>query len=197
VIADDHEVVRSGLRAALARSPRIRLVAEATDAESAVALAEEYCPQVVVMDLRLPDGSGLDATEQIANRLPETAVLIFTGYSERGLLARGLEAGARGYLLKEAPAATLIQAIETVARGDAYIDPALFPLLPTPETVLTPREREILQLVADGWTNAEIGLRLSIHEETVKSHVRHILRKLQAGTRTQAVATALRDSLIG
>ena len=198
LIADDHEVVREGLRLALSRSPRIRVIGEAADGASAVALTERRRPDVVIMDLRMPDMDGLEATEKLLELVPNTGVLIFTAYGERSLLGRGLEAGAKGYILKEAPHQTLLRAIEKVASGEGYVDPALMPALLTREReeMLTQREREILQLLADGMSNADVAARLFISQETVKSHVRHILAKLEADTRTQAVAIALRDAMI-
>jgi DNA-binding NarL/FixJ family response regulator len=164
LIADDHEVVREGLRLALSRSPRIRVIGEAADGASAVALAERRRPDV-----------------------------------ERSLLQRGLESGARGYILKEAPHETLLRAIEKVAAGETFVDPGLmaeFVSAQGQSDVLTPREREILQLLADGMSNADVAAKLFISQETVKSHVRHILSKLEADTRTQAVAIALREAMI-
>ena len=199
LIADDHEVVREGLRLALLRSPHIRVVGEAPDGETAVALAERRKPDVVIMDLRMPQMDGIEATEEIASRAPDTRVLVFTAYSERALLQRGLESGAHGYVLKEAPHETLLKAIEKVAAGETFVDPALIPSLATGrdgQEILTQREREILQLLADGMSNADVAQQLFISQETVKSHVRHILAKLEAETRTQAVAIALREAMI-
>jgi DNA-binding NarL/FixJ family response regulator len=141
---------------------------------------------------------GLEATKVLTEKLPDTSVLIFTAFSERSLLSRGMESGAKGYILKEAPHQTLVRAIEKVAHGEGYVDPALMPafLSKDREDMLTPREREILQLLADGMSNAEVASRLFISQETVKSHVRHILAKLEADTRTHAVAIALRESII-
>src|SRR5687767_7887187 len=133
LIADDHEVVREGLRLSLSRSPQIRVVGEASDGASAVAVAERRRPNVVIMDVRMPGMDGLEATKILAERLPATAVLIFTAYGERSLLGRGLEAGAKGYILKEAPHQTLLRAIEKVASGEGYVDPALMPALLTRE----------------------------------------------------------------
>jgi DNA-binding NarL/FixJ family response regulator len=199
LIVDDHEVVREGLRLSLSRAPHIRVIGEASDGASAVTLAERRRPDVVIMDVRMPGMDGLEATKLLSKSSPDTKVLIFTAYSERSLLGRGLESGAKGYILKEAPHGTLLRAIEKVAAGDGYVDPALMPSFLTgrdKDDMLTPREREILQLLADGMSNADAASKLYISQETVKSHVRHILAKLEADTRTHAVAIALRESII-
>ncbi|MGZ4358494.1 MAG: response regulator, partial [Gaiellaceae bacterium] len=172
---------------------------EAGDGASAVALAERRRPNVVIMDVRMPGMDGLEATREIMEKVPESSVLIYTAYSERSLLGRGLDAGAKGYILKEAPHQTLLRAIEKVAGGEGYVDPALMPTFLSSkdrDEMLTSREREILQLLADGMSNADVAARLFISQETVKSHVRHILAKLEADTRTHAVAIALRESII-
>lgn len=199
LIVDDHEVVREGLRLSLSRAPHIRVVGEASDGESAVELAVRRNPDVVIMDVRMPGVDGLEATRLLTQELPETKVLIFTAFSERSLLGRGFESGAKGYVLKEAPHATLVRAIEKVAAGEGFVDPALMPQFLAgrdQSDMLTAREREILQLLADGMSNADVAERLFISQETVKSHVRHILTKLEADTRTQAVAIALREAMI-
>ena len=199
LIVDDHEVVREGLRLSLSRSPQIRVVGEASDGASAVSLAERRRPDVVIMDVRMPGMDGLDATKEISEKVPSTSVLIFTAYSERTLLGRGLESGAKGYILKEAPHQTLVRAIEKVARGEGFVDPALMPDVLAAnqrDEMLTVREREILQLLADGMSNSDVAGKLFISQETVKSHVRHILTKLEADTRTHAVAIALREAII-
>jgi len=198
LIVDDHEVVREGLRLSLSRAPHIRIVGEASDGESAVALVLRRRPAVVIMDVRMPGMDGLEATKILTEKVPETAVLIFTAYSERSLLGRGLESGAKGYILKEAPHQTLLKAIDKVVAGDGFVDPALMPafLGDARDEMLTGREREILQLLADGMSNADVAAKLFISQETVKSHVRHILTKLEADTRTHAVAIALRDAII-
>jgi DNA-binding NarL/FixJ family response regulator len=164
-----------------------------------VALAERRRPNVVIMDVRMPGMDGLEATEALMAKVPDSSVLIFTAYSERSLLSRGLESGAKGYVLKEAPHETLLRAIEKVASGEGYVDPALMPAFLTgrdKDDMLTGREREILQLLADGMSNADVATQLFISQETVKSHVRHILAKLEADTRTHAVAIALREAII-
>ena len=199
LLADDHEVVREGLRLSLLRSPHLRIVGEASDGETAVSLAERRRPDVVIMDLRMPGMDGLEATELVVQKVPDTKVLIFTAYSERALLQRGLESGARGYILKEAPHESLLRAIEKVAAGETFVDPSLMTELVRGRDggeILTEREREILQLLAEGMSNADVATRLFISQETVKSHVRHILAKLEAETRTQAVAIALREAMI-
>ena len=199
LIVDDHEVVREGLRLALSRAPHIRVIGEASDGESAVTLVERRRPDVVIMDVRMPGMDGLAATKVLTERNPDVSVLIFTAYSERSLLSRGLESGAKGYILKEAPHQTLLRAIEKVANGEGYVDPALMPAFLSGkerDDMLTGRERQILQLLADGMSNADVAAKLFISQETVKSHVRHILAKLEADTRTHAVAIALRESII-
>jgi len=199
LIVDDHEVVREGLRLSLSRTPHIRVVGEAADGRTAIDLVERRRPNVVLMDVRMPVLDGLEATKELTAKDPSVAVLIFTAYSERSLLGRGLESGAKGYILKEAPHQTLLRAIEKVASGEGYVDPALMPAFLTgkdKDEMLTGREREILQLLADGMSNQDVAAKLFISQETVKSHVRHILAKLEADTRTQAVAIALREAII-
>jgi len=199
LIIDDHEVVREGLRLSLSRAPHIRVVGEAADGASAIALAERRLPDVVLMDVRMPGMDGLEATQKLLEAVPNANVLMFTAYSERALLTRALESGARGYILKEASHATLVRAIEKVAEGGSYVDPGLMPAFlegRDREGLLTAREREILVLLADGLSNSDAAEKLFISQETVKSHVRHILTKLEADTRTHAVAIALRQSII-
>jgi DNA-binding NarL/FixJ family response regulator len=198
LIADDHEVVRDGLRLALQRAQNIRVVGEASDGESAVAMAQRRRPDVVIIDLRMAGIDGIEAAKQIRRNDPRTRVVVFTGQPERSLLQRGRDAGCSGYLLKEAPHTTIIRAIERVHGGDEFIDPALAAGVATSdrEGLLTNREQEILQLLADGMSNNDVAAKLFISQETVKSHVRHILAKLEADTRTQAVAIALRDAII-
>ena len=198
LIADDHEIVREGLRLALSRAQNIRVVGEASDGESAVAMCARRRPDVVMMDLRMGGIDGIEAARQIRRTSPGCKVVIFTGQPERNLLSRGRDAGCVGYLLKEAPHTTIIRAIERVSGGDEFVDPALAPALASSDRdgLLTNREREILQLLADGMSNNDVATKLFISQETVKSHVRHILAKLEADTRTQAVAIALREAII-
>src|SRR5688572_24998944 len=172
LIVDDHEVEREGLRLSLSRASHIRVIGEAGDGATAVALAERRRPKVVVMDVRMPGMDGLEATKQITEKVPDISVLIFTAYSERSLLGRGLESGAKGYILKEAPHQTLVRAIEKVSAGEGFVDPALMPDVLAAnqrDEMLTGREREILQLLADGMSNADVAGKLFISQETVKS----------------------------
>jgi DNA-binding NarL/FixJ family response regulator len=199
VLVDDHELARDGLRDLLTDVPDLEIVGEAADGREALELCRHTRPDLVLMDLRMPQMDGIEATEEIVQRVPDARVLVFTAYSERALLQRGLESGATGYVLKEASHETLLKAIEKVAAGETFVDPALIPSLATGrdgQEILTQREREILQLLADGMSNADVAQRLYISPETVKSHVRHILAKLEAETRTQAVAIALREAMI-
>jgi DNA-binding NarL/FixJ family response regulator len=200
LIVDDHEMVREGLRVSLSRAPHIRVLGEAADGESAVALAERRKPDVVIMDVRMPGMDGIETTKLLAARVPSTAVLIFTAYDDRTQLTRGLDSGARGYILKEANSEQLVRAIEKVAASEpgsvAYVDQQLIPDVLSRDEMLTPREREILQLLADGMSNGDVAAKLFISQETVKSHVRHILTKLEADTRTHAVAIAMREAMI-
>jgi DNA-binding NarL/FixJ family response regulator len=200
LIVDDHEMVREGLRVSLSRAPHIRVLGEAADGESAVALAERRKPDVVIMDVRMPGMDGIETTKLLAARVPSAAVLIFTAYDDRTQLTRGLDSGARGYILKEASSEQLVRAIEKVAASEpgsvAYVDQQLIPDVLSRDEMLTPREREILQLLADGMSNGDVAAKLFISQETVKSHVRHILTKLEADTRTHAVAIAMREAMI-
>ena len=140
LIADDHEIVREGLRMALSREPNIRVVGEASDGEAAVVLAERRRPAVVLMDVRMGNVDGVTAASRIRDRVPGTAVVLFTAHAERNLLQRGREAGARGYVLKEAGHDTIVRAIDRVARGEDFIDPALAPS--RPEALHQPGDRQ-------------------------------------------------------
>jgi DNA-binding NarL/FixJ family response regulator len=198
LIADDHVVVRAGLRLVLDRAPNIQVIGEAGSGEAAVVLAELRRPHVVMMDVRMGDMDGVEAAAAIRRTVPQTRVCLFTAQGDRSLLPRGREAGCRGFVHKEALPATIIRAVETVARDREFIDPLLAPSLVASEydDLLSDREREILQLMATGAGNAEIASELLISAETVKSHVSRILVKLQADNRAGAVATAFRQSII-
>lgn len=198
LIADDHEIVREGLRMALSREPNIRVVGEASDGEAAVVLAERRRPAVVLMDVRMGNVDGVTAASRIRDRVPGTAVVLFTAHAERNLLQRGREAGARGYVLKEAGHDTIVRAIDRVARGEDFIDPALAPSLLelSRESLITGREREILQLLADGESTTFAARELGLSEETVKTHTKNALARLGARNRTHAVAIGIREHLL-
>ena len=208
VVADDQRVVREGLATILGLLPGIEVVGEAGDGEEAVALAGELAPEVVLMDLRMPRCDGVEATRRLHDAAPSVKVIVLTTYSDDRSLVSALQAGARGFLTKDAGAEQVRQAIEAVARGDAAIDPAVQhhlveavaagpPPLQDPELPdgLTSREAEILSLVAAGLTNSEIAARLVISEATVKSHVNHVFTKTGVHDRAQAVAYAYRHGL--
>lgn len=179
----------------------IRILAQARDGEEALRAIEEHAPQVALLDVRMRGLDGFEVTRRATRSAPGTAVVLYTSYGDRALVTQALDLGVRGYVLKEAPLAELIRAIGTVAAGGSYVDGALLPALVRAEaaderSALTQREREVLRLLADGLRNEEIGQRLFISPETVRAHIAKARRKLDADTRTQAVAIALRRSLI-
>jgi DNA-binding NarL/FixJ family response regulator len=197
MLADDHPAVLDSISRVLAMQG-FEVVAQARDGEDALKAIETEKPQVSIVDLRMPGMSGI-AVARRASR--DTAVILYTGYSDRTLLIEALDAGVRGFVLKEAPLADLARAIEVVAKGGVYVDPVLAGVLASGEateqlSMLTQREREVLRLLADGMRNEEIGRRLHIAAETARAHIRNAMRKLDADTRTEAVATALRQQLI-
>ena len=200
VVADDHPAVLEAVSTVL-EAAGIEIVARARDGEEALSAVEESKPAVALVDVRMPGRSGIEVARELARLAPETAVLLYTGYGDRALLMEALDVGARGFILKEAPLGDVVRAIETVAAGGTYVDPVLAGVLASAEVTdrlpkLTQREREILRLLADGLRNEEVGRRLYISTETVRTHVRKAMDKLDADTRTQAVATALRKQLI-
>jgi DNA-binding NarL/FixJ family response regulator len=170
----------------------------ARDGETALALIAEHKPQVALVDLRLPGMSGSDAAREAQRLAPETSVIVYTGQSDVACLTEVLDAGAKGFVLKDAPLDDLMRAIEMVADGGVYVDPALAGVFVDSRGTgrLTPREREVLRLAADGLSSEKIGQRLFLSPQTVRGHVGNAMGKLQAHTRTQAVATALRERLI-
>jgi DNA-binding NarL/FixJ family response regulator len=176
------------------------IVGRARDGAEAVSLIESTKPDVALVDVRMPRLSGIEVAARAAQVSPATAIVFYTAFGDRALLSEALDVGARGFVLKEAPLADLVRAVERVAAGEAYVDPVLAGVLVASQTerlpTLTQREREVLRLLADGHANDEIGKRLHISPETVRTHVRKAMAKLEADTRTQAVATALRQSII-
>lgn len=195
---DDHDLVRKGLAAILTLEPGIELVAEANSSDDAVRLFREHRPDVTLMDLRLPDQSGVEATRQIRREFPEAKILVLTSYDGDQDIYRALEAGVRGYLLKEMVHSEVVRAIRTVYSGKRFIPLEVTQQLNGffPEVALTPREVEVLSLVARGFGNKEVADVLGTAPGTVKAHVQSILGKLSAKDRTHAVTIALRRGII-
>jgi DNA-binding NarL/FixJ family response regulator len=201
LIADDHRAILDALTQYVSQEDDIELVGTAADGEQVLALIAQRRPDVAVLDIRMPKLGGIEVLQRLAGSAAAPAVILYTGYPERGLLLEALDVGARGFLLKESDASDLIRAIRVVAGGGTYIDPVLGSLLASSEAAgrivgLSRREREVLRLLADGMRNQEIGETLFISPLTVATHVQHAMAKLEADTRTQAVANALRQSLI-
>ena len=207
LVADDQSMVRAGFRMLLSGEPDIDVVAEASDGLEAVDKAARFDPTVVLMDIRMPDLDGLEATRRILAADPAARVLILTTFDLDEYVYEALRAGASGFVLKDDPPEQLLAAIRTVAAGDALLSPTItkrvieqFTRIPRPEPpkeleTLTAREREILRLVAGGLSNGEIAEELVISETTVKTHVTHILQKLHLRDRVQAVVLAHQTGL--
>ncbi|WP_299451263.1 response regulator transcription factor [uncultured Serinicoccus sp.] len=198
VLADDHPVVRTGLRAMLSGDPDLDVIGEAATPDDVVALASDLVPDVVLMDLQFgTDQTGADATRRIRALNHPPAVLVLTNYDTDSDILGAVEAGASGYLLKDAPLEELLAAIRAAAAGETALAPAiagrLLARMRSPQPNLSARETEVLRLVADGATNNDIAARLHISDATVKSHLVHIYTKLGVSSRTAAVASA-RDS---
>jgi len=201
ILVDDHPVVRAGLRALIESSDDLEVVGEASDAASAVEVVTAERPDVVLMDLSLGDGvGGIEATRRLAALDPAPAVLVLTTYDTESDILRALDAGARGYLLKDAPPAELFAGIRAVARGEPALAPSVAATLmrraASPEPRMTEREVEVLELLADGQGNREMARALFVSEATVKSHLSHIYTKLGVDTRAGAVAAAIEQRII-
>ncbi len=195
---DDHQLVRKGLAAILSTEADLRLVAEASTGQEALTLFREHVPDVTLMDLRLPDASGIEVTREIRSQYPEAKVIALTSYDGDQDIYRALEAGVRGYLLKEMVHTEVVRAIRIVHAGKRFIPSEVSQQLNGffPEVALTPREVEVLSLVARGFGNKEIGDVLGTAAGTVKAHVQSILGKLGAKDRTHAVTIAIRRGII-
>jgi DNA-binding NarL/FixJ family response regulator len=202
LVVDDHAIVREGLRRVLSQLEDMIVVGEASTGEAALELVARRRPEVVLMDARMPGIGGVVAAKRIVAEHPDVRVIMFTAHAEQDLLWEALDAGAQGFVLKDSESAALVGAIRQVVAGDPYVDPRLAPDFlrqlskPRPGSILSAREREILQMLADGYSNREVSERLVVSVETVKTHVKHILAKLEAEHRTQAVAIGIRQSLI-
>jgi DNA-binding NarL/FixJ family response regulator len=200
VVADDHPAMLAAVSEILERHG-FEVVGRAMDGQQAVDLIESTKPQVALVDIRMPHLSGIEVAVRVVASSPDTSIIFYTAYGDRALLSEALDVGARGFVLKEAPLSDLVRAVQTVIAGEAYVDPVLAGFLVSGDVAaqlptLTQREREVLRLLADGHANEEIGNQLHISPETVRTHVRKAMAKLDAETRTQAVATALRQHII-
>ncbi len=210
LLVDDHTLVRQGIRRLLEDQPHMEVVGEAADGHEAVASATELLPDVILMDIGMPNMNGLDATEVIGQRLPSSHVLLLTVHDDEEYLFRALKVGASGYVLKEAEARELVLAIEAASRGEMFIYPSVARRLVNDylrraregghaETQLvenlTERQREVLQLLAEGHTNQEIADRLVISPYTVQTHRHNIMRKLNLHNRTELVKYAIRHGI--
>jgi len=207
LIADDHAVVRAGLRALLGAEPSLELVGEASGGVEAVELALRLRPDILLLDMSMPDQDGLAVTRQVRAQVPAARILILTVHEDVGLLREAMKAGASGYVVKRAAEAELIAAIATVLRGDLYVDPALLPSLLGEEAPkaaaeqdtrepLTPRESEVLRLIAQGYTNRQIGEALTLSVRTVEGHRANLSAKLGMHSRVELVRYAREHGLI-
>jgi DNA-binding NarL/FixJ family response regulator len=198
LIVDDHPLIRLGVSTMIRHQPDMELVGEAGTAEQAVDLYCKLRPHVVLLDLRLPDASGVEAIRRICVSDPQARIVVLTTYEGDEDIRRALEAGARGYLIKGMPHAAVLQALRKVANGERFVPSAIAGALSkqVPSLVLTDREKDVLQLMFQGKSNPEIAGLLDIRETTVKTHVRFILYKLNVEDRTSAVVEALKRGLV-
>jgi DNA-binding NarL/FixJ family response regulator len=207
MLVDDHEVVRLGIKALLSNYPTYEVVAEAAGADEAVATAREYEPDVIIMDIRLPGKSGIDATKDIIADLPDTKIIMLTSFAEDDLLFDAINAGAYGYILKQIGSDDLINALEAIGRGEALLDPALTQKVfrrvreasrkATDEAFATLSDQEIriLSLISEGKTNKGIAADIFLSEKTVRNYVSSILSKLNLRTRSEAAAYAVKHGV--
>jgi DNA-binding NarL/FixJ family response regulator len=209
LLADDHTVMRNGLRLLLERQPHLQVVGEAADGRQAVALSETLNPDVVVMDIAMPNLNGIEAARQIVNRNPRTAIAILSMHSDESYVIRALKAGARAYLLKDSAEADLLAAVRALTDGKSFFSPAISKILvedymrqlesrgaEDTYELLTNREREILQLLAEGRTNKEVANMLNLSLYTVETHRAHILQKLNLHSVPELILYAVRKGII-
>jgi DNA-binding NarL/FixJ family response regulator len=209
LLADDHIIIRSGLRLLLEQQPDFKVIAEAADGHEAVQLAGEHHPQVAILDIGMPQLNGIEATSEIVSQLPHCNVVILSMHADEGYVLRALKAGARGYILKNSAEADLIQAVKTVAQGKSFFSPAISKLLledyvrlvrdkevEDSYDLLTSRERQILQLIAEGRSNKEVAGILNLSPFTVETHRGNILQKLGLHGVPELVLYAVRKGII-
>ena len=209
VLADDHTVMRAGLRSLLERQPDLEVVGEAEDGRRTVELAASLCPDVVVMDIGMPNLNGIEAARQIVAKQPTTSVVILSMHSDETYVMRAMKAGARAYLLKDSAEADLIRAIQAVSQGKSFFSPKISRILAEDYVrllkqkggedsydLLTAREREILQLLAEGKTNKEVATLLNLSLYTVETHRSRILQKLNLHSSAELVLYAVRKGII-
>jgi DNA-binding NarL/FixJ family response regulator len=205
LLADDHHMVRAGIRQLLESATDIQVIAEAGDGEEAQTLIQKHKPDVAVLDIQMPKASGIEVTRWVRSHIPEVGVLILTAYDDEPYVMAVLQAGANGYVLKTASANELIQAVRDVHEGKSALDPAITRKLMsnlfkgTEKKIIDPltdRELDVLRLAAKGFTNKAIGVQLSISDRTVQGHLAHIFAKLQANSRTEAVMRGVSLGLI-
>ncbi len=209
LLADDHTVMRNGLRLLLERQPNLQVVGEAADGRQAVALSESANPDVVIMDIGMPNLNGIEAARQIVNRNPRTAIAILSMHSDESYVIRALKAGARAYLLKDSAEADLLAAVRALTEGKSFFSPAISKILvedymrqlesrgvEDTYELLTNREREILQLLAEGRTNKVVANMLNLSLYTVETHRTHILQKLNLHSVPELILYAVRKGII-
>jgi two-component system response regulator NreC len=209
LIADDHGIVRKGLRLQLEQHGNFEVVGEANDGREAVRTAEQLAPDVVIMDIGMPNLNGVEATTQILKQRPQTGVIILSMHSDEGYLRRALAAGAKGYLLKDSADVDLYRAVEAVANGKSFFSPAIANTLledymrqlqqrglEDSYDLLTDREKEVLQLVAEGRSNKEVATALNLSTATVETHRTHIMQKLDLHSAADIVLYAVRKKII-
>lgn len=207
LIVDDHEVVRLGIKSLLERHAQFQVVAEAGNAQDALQQAVQHKPDVVIMDIRLPGKNGIEATQDIIKKLPETKVIMLTSYAEDNLLFDAILAGASGYVLKQIGSGELVNALERIGRGESLLDPAVTQKVfdrvrktareaqSSAFAALTERELQVLALIAEGKTNKEIAEKAFLSEKTIRNYVSSILDKLNVSNRAEAAAYAVKHKL--
>ncbi len=209
VLADDHTIVRNGLRALLDRQPNFLVVGEASNGREAVEIVEQELPNIVLMDVAMPQLNGIEAATRISAEWPQTAVIILSMYSDETYVLRALKAGARGYLLKDSAESDLIQAIRAVASGKAFFSPAVSRVLADdylrqmrqrgvedPYDLLSAREREVLQLIAEGRSSKEIATLLSLSSYTIDTHRANVMQKLNVHSMPELILYSVRKGII-